>query len=82
MERLGKFGSHEQLYEWRNQLVGGSIDYSNKDDIIQWYDAIRQQYSPRLVGYESCTKAVPLYVTDFQSLSQFDTMDLGCWCRK
>ena len=65
-----------------NQLIGGTIDYSNKDDIIEWYETIRQQYSPRLIGHESCVKAVPLYMADFKSLSKFDTMDLGCWCRR
>ena len=83
MDRLLKFGSQEQVYEWRNQLMGGAFDYSNKDDIIEWYEAIRKQYSPRLAGHESCTKAFTLFVADFQSLSQFGTMDQGCWsCRK
>ncbi len=82
LDNLSKFASEDQVNDWRNDLVRRNIDYSNRDMILEWYEAIRIKYGPRLLGHDSCIKSKPIFIAEFKSLSQFGTLDHCGWCSR
>lgn len=79
---LGKFGSDVQVHDWKNQLFSSTVDYTNREEVMEWYGSIRMQYGPRLHGYESCTKQFPLFLVDYEALPQYDTLYKCGWCTR
>ncbi len=77
LDRFAKFATEYQVNRWRSELFTGSIDYTNRDSIMDWYESIRLQYGPHLVGFESCRKSYAPYLADYQSLPQYNNME-GC----
>lgn len=79
---LRNFGSDEQVHEWKNQLLGSMVDYTNREAVMEWYGTLKKQYGPRLTGYESCVKEFPLFLADTEALPQFDTLFKCGWCSR
>ncbi len=82
LDNLSKFATEDQVNDWRNDLVRRNIDYSNRDEILEWYEAIRLKYGPRLLGHDSCIKSKPIFIAEFKSLSQYGTIDHCGWCSR
>ena len=79
---LRKFGSEEQVFDWKNQLFSSTVDYTNREEVMEWYGTIKKQFGPRLTGYESCAKEFPLFLADFEALPQYDTLYKCGWCSR
>ena len=75
LDRFAKFATEYQVNRWRSELFTGNIDYTNKDSIMDWYESIRLQYGPHLVGFESCRKSYVPYLIEYQSLPEYSTME-------
>ena len=82
LTELRNFGNEEQVFEWKDQLFSSAVDYTNREEVMEWYGTLKKQYGPRLIGHESCTKEFPLFLVDFDSLPQFDTILKCGWCTR
>ena len=82
LNKLEQFGDEEQVHEWRNELFSGGKDYTNRDIVLDWYDSIKKQFGPRLEGYESCIKDIPLFLGVPEALPQYDTLTNCGWCTR
>ncbi len=82
LEQLELFGTDEQIRKWRNELFMGTIDYTNRELVIEWYATIKRQYGPRLEGHESCINEIPLFMGVPDSLPQYDTLTICGWCTR
>ena len=82
LNKLQSMGTDKQFNEWRNQLFSGMFDYTDRDEVLEWFDTIKQHYGPRMEGYQSCINQVPLYKGIPQNLPQYDVLT-GCgWCSR
>lgn len=80
LAKLQNIGTEQQMAEWRNQLFGSTLDYTDREEVLLWFESIKQQYGPRLEGYQSCINEVPLYRALPENLPQYDILT-GCdWC--
>ena len=82
LDELSNIGTPKELDEWRNYLFSGTVDYNDRNEVLEWFDGIKQRHSPRMEGYQSCIKQVPLYKALPQNLPQYDILT-GCgWCSR
>ena len=57
--------SREQWFTWRNELFNPqTVDYTNRDEVMNWFSAINNQFGPRLVGQEPCIKKINRFQAD------------------
>lgn len=82
LEYLGSISDVEQVNEWRGELFNSDVDYTNREAVMDWFENIRKRHGPRLVGYESCTKHLPLVLATADSLPYFGTLIKCGWCTR
>lgn len=77
-----QFGDEEQVNDWREDLFTGTTDYTNRDEVLNWFGNIKKQYGPRLERTEFCIKELPLYIGAPEALPQYDTLTMCGWCTR
>ena len=83
LDRLNKMGNEEQVNEWRSELFNSDVDYNNREAVLDWYENIRRNHGPRLIGYESCINHLPLVLANSEvSLPRSGVLDRCGWCKR
>ena len=64
-EKLLDIAPAETARQWMNRAyASGQIDYTNPDDIQQWYNDMLKKHGPKLLGKKTCTKLQNLVFID------------------
>ncbi len=82
LEQLEEFGDESQVNRWREDLLTGATDYTNRDEVLEWFSNVKKQHGPLLEGHESCIKEIPLFMEQPGSLPQYDTLTMCGWCTR
>ena len=61
--------------EWKRELLTG-IDYTNKDEVREWYEAKERHFGRRVTSQDPCVKRVDLYKVRGGSLPKSGIIDL------
>ena len=72
---LSKFGTENQVKQWRNELSARTdIITKNKDKIMLYIEDLRKQMNPVLIGHDTCVRRVGLYNADLHKLPKSGTI--------
>ena len=82
MQKLAHFATMDKVREWTNKLLNSEIDYTNREELDDWYDSLFSQYGPKLVGTKSCVKQVTLHQVVTDLLPVYGNQPELCLCTR
>ena len=71
-KNLSKIGTKQQVIEWRNNLFGGKVDYTEDEKLQAWYDRILKQSDKGEAMQKPCKTKKWLFSANFTNLPQSD----------
>ena len=77
-----EFSSEDQVQQWGQELVKGPIDYTNRQEVREWYEDKVRKFGPHLVRLEACVKRVDLYRLRAGALPESGTLTKCGWCKR
>ncbi|KAK2184995.1 hypothetical protein NP493_248g03021 [Ridgeia piscesae] len=82
LNRLMEFSSEDQVQQWGQELVKGPIDYTNRQEVREWYEDKVRKFGPHLVRLEACVKRTDLYRLRTGALPESGTLTKCGWCKR
>ena len=80
LSRLSKFGDSNQVHLWKEELFKDKV--VTRQDVLEWYESIRQQYGARFEGHEACVKRIPAFLADLDELPPPMAIATCGWCSR